>query len=51
MPLFLIYYFHRLILAREHFTYSNSAWGLHGGVDGKWYGGLFVLDMHGRDCD
>jgi hypothetical protein len=33
MPLFLIHYFHRLILTRVHFTYSNFAWGLHGGVD------------------
>ncbi len=28
------------------FTYSNSAWGLHGGVDMMWCGGLFVLDLH-----
>jgi hypothetical protein len=46
MPLFLIYYFHRLILTRVHFTYSNFAWGLHGGVDVMWCGGLFVLDLH-----
>ena len=46
MPLFLIYYFHRLILTRVHFTYSNFAWGLHGGVDVMWCGSLFVLDLH-----
>jgi hypothetical protein len=46
MPLFLIYYFHRLILTRVHFTYSNIAWGLHGGVDVMWCRGLFVLDLH-----
>jgi hypothetical protein len=28
--------FHRLVLRREHFTYSNLAWGLRGGVDVKW---------------
>jgi hypothetical protein len=28
------------------FTYSNFAWGLHGGVDVMWCGGLFVLDLH-----
>jgi len=39
-------FFHRLILTRVHFTYSNFAWGLHGGVDGKWCRGLFVLDLH-----
>ncbi len=26
------------------------AWGLHGGVDVMWCGGLFVLDLHWRDC-
>jgi hypothetical protein len=45
MPLFLIYYFHRLILTRVHFTNSNFAWGLHGRVDVMWCGGLFVLDL------
>ncbi len=27
-------------------TYSNFAWGLHGGVDVMWCGGLIVLDLH-----
>ncbi len=35
--------FHRLVLRRVHFTYSNLAWGLHGGVDVKGSGGLLVL--------
>jgi hypothetical protein len=35
--------FHRLVLRRVHFTNSNFAWGLLGGVDVKWSGGLFVL--------
>ncbi len=43
MPLFFIYYFHRLILTRVHFTYSNFALGLHGGVDVMWCGGSFVF--------
>jgi hypothetical protein len=30
--------FHRLVLRRVHFIYSNFAWGLHGGVDVKWSG-------------
>ncbi len=33
MPLFLISYINRLILTRAHLTYSNFAWGLHGGVE------------------
>ncbi len=28
--------FDRLVLRRVHFTYSNFAWRLHGGVDVKW---------------
>jgi hypothetical protein len=31
---------------RVHYTYSNFAWGMHGGVDVMWCGGLFVLDLH-----
>jgi len=27
--------FHRLVLRLVNFTYSNFAWGLHGGVDVK----------------
>ncbi len=30
--------FHILVLRRV--TYGNFAWGLHGGVDVKWSGGL-----------
>jgi len=41
--LFLVFLFHRLILRRVHFTCSNFAWGLHGGADVKWSGGLLVL--------
>jgi hypothetical protein len=46
MPLFFIYYFHRLLLTRVHFTYNNFAWGLHGGVDVMWCGDWFVLHLH-----
>jgi hypothetical protein len=35
--------FHRLVLRRVHFTYSNFVWGLHGGVDVKWSRGLLVF--------
>jgi hypothetical protein len=28
--------FHRLVSRREHFTFINFAWGLHGGVDVKY---------------
>ena len=45
MPLFLIY-FNRLILTQVHFTYSNFAWGLLGGVDVMWCGGLFVWRLN-----
>ncbi len=43
MPLFLIYYFHRLTLTRVHFKYSNFAWGLHGGVDVMWMEACLIL--------
>ncbi len=42
----------RLVLGRVHFTYSNSAWGLHDGVktvDMKWSGSLLGLELHLRD--
>jgi hypothetical protein len=29
-----------------HFTYSNFTWGLPGGVDVKWSGGVLVLELH-----
>ncbi len=45
MPLFHLL-FHSLVLRRVHFTYGNFAWGLHGGVDVKWSGGLLVLELH-----
>jgi hypothetical protein len=32
-------------LVLVHFTYSKFAWGLHGGVDVKWSGGLIVLKL------
>ncbi len=35
--------FHRLVLRWVHFTYSNFAWGLHGGVGVKCSGGLLVF--------
>ncbi len=31
----LIFVLQRLVLRRVHFTFSNFAWGLHGGVDVK----------------
>ncbi len=46
----IIFLFHRLVLGRVHFTYSNFAWGLHGGVGVKWSGGVLVLELHRRDC-
>jgi hypothetical protein len=32
------------------FIFSNFAWGLRGGLDVKWFGGLLVLELHWRDC-
>jgi hypothetical protein len=48
MPLFLILSFSQADIDTSTFyiLYSNFAWGLHGGVDVMWCGGLFVLDLH-----
>ncbi len=42
--------FHRFVMRRVHFTYSKFAWRLHGDVDVRWSGSLFVLELHGHDC-
>ncbi len=36
----------RLVLRREHFTHSNFALELHGGVVVRLSGGLLVLELH-----
>ncbi len=34
--------FDRFVMRQVHFTYSSFAWRLHGDVDVRWLGGLFV---------
>ncbi len=41
--LFILFLVHRLVMRRVHCTYSIFAWGMLGGVDVKWSGGLLVL--------
>jgi hypothetical protein len=44
--LFKFVLFHRLVLRRVHFTFSNFAWRLHGDVDVRLSRGLLVLELH-----
>jgi hypothetical protein len=47
LPLFLVFISQIEVgIETITFVYSNFAWGLHGGVDMKWSGGVLVLDLH-----
>ncbi len=41
--LFILFLVHRLVRRRVHFYIQYFAWGLLGGVDEKWSGGLLDL--------
>ena len=47
LPLFLVFISQIEVgIETITFVYSNFAWGLHGGVDVRWSGGLLVLELH-----
>jgi hypothetical protein len=48
--LFLLLLFHRFVMGRVLFTYSNFARGLHGDVDVRWSGSLLFLELHYCEC-
>ncbi len=51
MPFFFIFYFTDWYrIEKNTFNKQEFAWGLHGGVDVKWSGGLLVLELHCCDC-
>ncbi len=50
MPLFFTFISQIPWYETSTFIYSNFAWGLHGGVDVKWSGGVLVLVLHWHDC-
>jgi hypothetical protein len=45
MPLFLLIFISQIGIETSIFYRQYFAGGLHGGVDEKWSGGLFVLDL------
>jgi hypothetical protein len=50
MSLFLFIFISQIGIETSIFNIQYFAGGLHGGVDVKWSGGLFVLDLLWRDC-
>jgi hypothetical protein len=44
--LFIYIFISQIDIETSTFYIQYFAWGLHGGVDVKWPGGLLVVDLH-----